>query len=175
MVRTVTGKGIDPKRLAAYLKRSQKIYDISVQRHKDTLFITNGFLFVRLSLADELAAWTPKQEQTVKYATGAATPVPIEGNYAATWEKFTSADARACLSPTHLLYDNVPTLYRKFTFTRDKQEQAIWIDKALTDLFATDPDDFYGYIVELITKDTVRIGAYNGWCACVVQNADIRG
>lgn len=173
---SVTGKGLDIKRLAPYLRKSQKTCDIYTQMQGETLFITNGFLFARLPPTSELTAWIPKaQQQTIKYTAQTTQPVPVEHNYAAAWDRLIRQEAIASLTPTRLLYeDTAGVLYRKFSHTNQEQEQAVWIAKTLTDLFASDPDDWYGYLVELISNDTVRVGAYNGWCACVISNSKIK-
>lgn len=162
----VTGKGLGEKRLLAYLKKSRRTSEIFTQKWGEEIYLVDHLLVARLPILSALAAWMPSEEgQTMRFDATGAQPIRSGINYAATWASFTSEEARAHLAPTPWLYQAGSRLYRKFSTAG--QERTIWLDKELTDLLAPGPEDLSGYLFELIARETVRVGAFNGWCVCL--------
>ena len=162
----VKGKGVDEKRLLAYLKKSRRTSELFTQRWDEEIYLVDHLFIARLPILSTLSAWMPSEEgQTMRFDATHAQPMRSGINYATTWNNFTLEKARAHLVPTPWLYQAGSRLYRKFSAA--DQERTIWLDKELTDLLAPDPDGLSGYRFELIVQDMVRVGASNGWCVCL--------
>jgi len=161
----------DNKRLGAYLKKQHKTEDIYVERGQE-FYISDRFILVRTLPVAEVKDFFPEKYTMACYTHGVAIPTPTKSSMKNGWDGFQKLRVLAILQATRYLYEE-PTakrtseFYRKLV-TKDATEREILVNRAMLDIFSTDPDGLDDFLLELLDNGRggmVRISARYGHVA----------
>ena len=161
----VTGQ-MEPKPLAAYLKRAHKDRNIYVEKTADALYLCDSNMLVKTTSHPLLSVWTEHEFDRAKFSWEMAIASPWNTSLKALWEQYLDFPLITAVQCTPFLFEapryKQPSLYYRRLEAKepgeDGRKRAVWVDRAMLDVFSPDPDDLNDFLLEMV--DTGILGRY---------------
>ncbi len=162
---------VDSKRLGLYFKKAHKTEDMYVEK-SDELYISDRRILVRTFPVADMRDFTPSTLDQACYRANIPVAEQSFVSMKKGWNDFETYPVLAELKATRYLYEcpqskRVSDYYRKLV-TKDTTEREIFINRAMLDIFSTDPDGLDDFLLELLENGNhgmIRISARYGHVA----------